>query len=220
MTIEPGDTISFLLDATGREVPNRLSDPLLGKMWKTKSSRFNAQVRLSAKHSLSIISTAILAFYLFAASLVDLLHQSSASGSPRVLSVLTVIISVFLIIISLLESTKNHQREADRMHQCALEISELYNRFQALPMERANEERVRYSGLYSEILKKFEINHKDIDYMRFQIAFAKDLKIDGFSVFALYTKYVFYWWAEYALYIVLIIAPPVLFFLYRYQLGW
>jgi hypothetical protein len=206
--------------AKAREVPDRASDPLLGKMWKTKGARFNAHRRLSNKHSLSTIAISILSFYLFAASLIDLFQHQTAGASPSIPGMLVVIISVFVLIISLLENSRNYQREADRMHQCALEISELYNRFQSLPIEQADTERMQYADLYSEILRRFEVDHKEVDFIRFQISYARDLGIRPIHLPVLYGKYFVYWGMEYIFYTSLLVAPPVVLFIYRHQVGW
>ena len=199
--------------------PNRLTDPLLGKMWKTKSARFNAHARLKSKHWLSTAATSLLAFYLVIASLVLLVYESSLpSGGSKFLSVISLVISIFLIIITLLESAKNYSGEADRMHKCALEISELYNRFQAMTLDEADAQRVALNDEYSGILKTHEINHKDIDFLRFQLSFNRDLGMGGGDLFLSILRYCLLWLTEYILYILLVIAPPVVAFIYWYRL--
>lgn len=200
--------------------PNRLTDPLLGKMWKTKSARFNAHARLKAKHWLSTTATSILSFYLVVASLIPLVYETSLpSGGSKFLSVISLVISVFLIIITLLESAKNYHGEADRMHKCALEISELYNRFQAKSLQDADASRVELNDNYSRVLKAYEINHKDIDFLRFQIFFSRDLGIRGGRFAVAVVRYVLLWLVEYGLYIAMILAPPIAAFIYRSTLG-
>lgn len=199
---------------------NRMNDVLLGKMWKTKSSRFNADLRLRRKHALSLSATTILAFYIFAVSLLPLTYTpSSSGGAEKLISIITLLISVFLIIIILLESTKNYQKEADRMLRCALEISDIYNRFQALTPEAADQKRVAFNDEYGAALQKHELNHKDIDYLQFQLRSASELGI-GWGRYATDCgKYLYFWLGEYWLYIALIIAPPLAAFVYQKHLG-
>jgi hypothetical protein len=200
--------------------PNRLSDPLLGKMWKTKSARFNAHARLTAKHWLSTSATAILSFYLVVASLVSLVYEKDMpSSGSKLLAVVTVIISVFLIIITLLESARNYKTEADRMHKCALEISELYNRFQALTSAEADSNRISINDEYSTILRSNEINHKDIDFRRFELLFYKDFNIHKAALIFAIGRYIILWISEYWLYIALILGPPIGVYIYRTAFG-
>ena len=199
---------------------NRMNDALMGKMWKTKSSRFNADLRLRRRHMLSLSATTILAFYIFAASLLPLAYTpSSVGGAEKLISVLTLLISVFLIIVILLESTKNYQKEADRMLRCALEISDIYNRFQALTPETADQKRVAFNDEYGATLQKHELNHKDIDYLQFQLRNASELGIGWGRYAADCGKYLYFWFGEYWLYIVLVIAPPLAAVMYHKQLG-
>ncbi|MBZ9907545.1 MULTISPECIES: SLATT domain-containing protein [Mesorhizobium] len=200
--------------------PGRTTDPLLGKMWKTKSARFNAHTRLKAKQSLSTTATSFLAFYLVIVALIPLLYEASLPpGGPKFLSVVSLIISIFLIIITLLESAKNYSGEADGMQKCALEISEIYNQFQALTLEEANSRRPEFSATYSDILKKHQLNHKDVDYIRFELMFHKDMQIGIFSLTLMFIRYVALIIAEYWLYFVLIIGPTVLGYCYRSEIG-
>ncbi|MES0057723.1 MULTISPECIES: SLATT domain-containing protein [unclassified Mesorhizobium] len=200
--------------------PGRTTDPLLGKMWKTKSARFNAHTRLKAKQSLSTTATSFLAFYLVIVALIPLLYEASLPpGGPKFLSVVSLIISIFLIIITLLESAKNYSGEADRMQKCALDISDIYNQFQALTLEEANSRRPEFSANYSEILKTHQLNHKDVDYIRFELMFHKDMQIGRFSLALMFIRYVALIVAEYWLYFVLILGPMVLGYCYRSELG-
>lgn len=200
--------------------PQRTTDALLGKMWKTKSARFNAHNRLKAKQSWSTTATSLLSFYLVIAALIPLVYEANLPpGGPKFLSVVSLIISIFLIIVTLLESAKNYGTEADRMHKCALEISELYNEFQALPIDRANDDRVSFTTRYSDILKSHELNHKDVDFLRFELMFADDLKLAGWSRGTKRLHYAILLVVEYGLYFALAAGPLIVGYIYRSELG-
>lgn len=190
---------------------SRTNDPLLGKMWKTKSARFNANARLSAKHSLSNYGTAILAVYIIVATIAPLEFQQLSSGdAERLISMFIIAVSMVLIVISLQENARNYQGQADRMHRCALEISTLYNRFQALTTEEADTQRVKFSETYSQILVLHDINHKQIDAVRFQLSAGPELGIRGGRYALTLIYYFFLWLGEYWLYGLLMVAPPLL----------
>jgi hypothetical protein len=189
-------------------------------MWKTKSARFNAHARLVAKHWLSTTATALLALYLVAVSLVPLAFEKNMTAETiRALAVISLITSVFLIIITLLESARNYHREADRMHKCALEIAELYNRLQAMPLEEAETKRTNLNDEYSRILRLHEINHKTIDFLQFQLSFHRDLRFGGRDLLFGYLRYGVLWIAEYWIYIVIIFVPPAAVFVFHKQIG-
>lgn len=198
----------------------RTSDELLGKMWKTKSARFNAHQRLARKHNLSTWATSILAFYIFVASLLPLFYPKlGAEGADRLLAVITIIISVFLIIVTLLENSKKYDREADRMLDCALEISELYNRFQSLPTDQVDEKRVEFNDNYSEVLKRYGLNHKEIDFLRFSLLNAAELNVGGGRYILDCLRFLICYVTEYWLYFVLVVIPPMVAYLLRGRLG-
>lgn len=190
--------------------PSRATDHLLSKMWKTKGSRFNSHARLRARHWASVLATSLLAMYLAALSLCQLTFADALTPlGSKVLSIGGVVVSIFLIIITLVENARNYLGDADRMHQSALAISELYNRFQALTIEQADAERLTFNNLYSEALKIIAVDHKDIDYKRFMIRSSADLGISGFRYASLVLDYSLRWFWEFSLYLALILIPLI-----------
>lgn len=190
--------------------PSRATDYLLSKMWKTKGSRFNAHARLRARHWASVIATSILPMYLIALSLCQLTFTEALSATEsKILSIGGVIVSIFLIIITLVENARNYLGDAEKMHQSALAISELYNRFQALTVDEANIQRLKFNNEYSDALKENPVDHKDIDYKRFMIRSAQDLGISGWRYGMLLVDYTVRLFWEFSLYISLICAPLI-----------
>jgi hypothetical protein len=89
--------------------PSRSNDHLLGKMWKTKSARYNAQARLRSKQSASIGAIALLSFYVVVASIVQLAFADAVAPlQSKLISVGTLVVSVFIIVITLLENGKSY----------------------------------------------------------------------------------------------------------------
>lgn len=199
--------------------PSRATDHLLSKMWKTKGSRFNAHARLRARHWASILATSLLSMYLAALSLCQLTFADALSPvENKILSIGGVVVSIFLIIITLVETAKNYLGDAEKMHLSALSISELYNRFQALTVDEADAQRSKFNDGYSDALKAIPVDHKDIDYKRFMIRSSQDLNITGLRYGALLLEYVLRWLWEFSLYLALILLPLlclIIFLLYR-----
>lgn len=188
--------------------PSRATDHLLAKMWKTKGARFNAHARLRGRHWASVLATSLLSMYLAALSLCQLTFSDAMTAvENKILSVGGVVVSIFLIIITLVETARNYQGDADKMHQSALAISGLYNRFQALTIDQADAERMAFNDKYSEALQAIPVDHKDIDYKRFMLRSAEDLNITGARYFMLILDYGLRWLWEYSLYIALILSP-------------
>lgn len=190
--------------------PSRATDHLLAKMWKTKGSRFNAHARLQGRYWASILATSLLSMYLAALSLCQLTFADAMTPvANKLLSIGGVVVSIFLIIITLVETARNYLGDAERMHQSALAISELYNRFQALTIDQADAQRLTFNDSYSEALKAIAVDHKDIDYKRFMIRSAADLNIAGAQYFVLILEYGTRWLWEFSLYIALVLSPLI-----------
>ena len=190
--------------------PSRATDHLLSKMWKTKGSRFNAHARLRARYWASVLATSLLAMYLVALSLCQLTFADALTvNENKVLSIGGVVVSIFLIIITLVETARNYLGDAEKMHQSALAISELYNRFQALTVDEADAQRLRFNDGYSEALKVIPVDHKDIDYKRFIIRSSRDLGITRLRYGGLVVEYGLRWFWEFSLYLALTCAPLI-----------
>lgn len=193
--------------------PSRATDDLLRKMWQTKSARFNAHMRLQRRHWLSIAATSILSCYLVGISLFQLAFESATSAANiRLLSVTNIVVSVFLIMITLLESARNYGNEGERMRENALAISKFYNEFQALTATEADTQRDKYAAAYSDLLIEAKLNHKDIDRNLFRIPNAKELNIAFPSYIILLLQTGLLMIIEYWLYFSLVLAPPALFY--------
>lgn len=190
--------------------PSRATDHLLSKMWKTKGSRFNAHARLRARHWASVLATSLLSMYLVSLSLCQLTFADAlTTNENKILSIGGVVVSIFLIIITLVETARNYLGDAEKMHQSALAISELYNRFQALTVEEADVQRLKFNNEYSDTLKTIPVDHKDIDYKRFMIRSSQDLSITGLRYAGLVLEYAFRWFCEFSLYLAVTCAPLI-----------
>lgn len=190
--------------------PSRVTDYLLAKMWKTKSARFNAYARLRTRHWASIAATSLLSLYVVASSLGQIAFDDALSATDnKLLSLVNVVVSVFVIIVTLLETARNYQGEGERMRESALRIAALYNRFQALTIDKANAERLAYNDLYSEALQAIPVDHKEIDRKRFMLRSAADLGIKRAAYAGLVVNYAWLWLREFSLYLALVLLPPV-----------
>lgn len=190
--------------------PTRANDNLLRKMWQTKSARFNGHVRLNRKHWMSIAATSMLSCYLVAISLYQLAYEKGlTAGTTKLLSVANLVVSVFLIMITLLEGARNYGKDAERMHENALAISKKYNAFQALTVDQANKQRDRFAREYSDLLIDTKLNHKDVDYNLFRIPNARELGIEGARYAGMIARTGLLLVAEYWLYFTLIFLPPI-----------
>lgn len=193
----------------------RRDDNLLSKMWRTKSAHFNASHRLERRHWWSIAATSMLSFYLLCAALYQLVFDSGiAPIAVKTLSVISIITSVLLIIITLIESAKNYAGESKQMRRSALDIAEVYNRFQALSRVERDQQRSHFAEKYSDVLKRHEVSHKDLDFLLFKYSNARDLDMSKREKCALIPHIIALTVGEYWLYAALILFPPITFWLF------
>ncbi|WP_298987295.1 SLATT domain-containing protein [uncultured Roseibium sp.] len=133
------------------------------KMHNTKGARFESSKRLLKKYRLSVWSISILSLYVICVS-VGLLIFSGAYSDwfGNVMTFLSVSMSVFIIILSLLNESNSYQLNADIMHNCAREILVLYNK---IPNDNNLNEDLfdEYRDGYQKIINSFHVNHDELD---------------------------------------------------------
>jgi len=195
------------------EAANRRADKLLHKMWRTKSCQFNARVRLERRHWLSVLATSVLSCYLAAGSIYQLAYGDSVlPANARLLTVTNLVVSIFLIMITLYEAARNYLGAAEKMHASALDIAGLYNKLQSLPRDQVEKQRCKFADEYSATLKRHNVIHSDLDYAWFKITNAGDLDLSWPYRLWLLFQIIGLGVVEYWLYATLIVVPPLAFF--------
>ena len=143
---------------------------MLDRFRLMKSTRFGAHQRLELKHAVSVFSISMLSFYVFAIGLYPVVFAGTVS--PRGNSALVfaaIVSSVFIIILSLLESGKNYQLRAYQMHACAKAINNLFRHLELEP--DADKARLAdYQGAYERIIDACQYNHTEIDFLLAEMA--------------------------------------------------
>jgi hypothetical protein len=185
---------------------------LCSRMWITKGSRYNAYRRYEWKHRLSLTSISMLTLYVFGLTLADFCHILRSTGNNNIISFISMVLSIFILILSLLENSNNYQIKAERLHNCAKEITGVYNELRML-MHSEDSYDYKFKELeeitkrYDGIIQKYGENHDKIDYELFQSENYKEFEINLIrKKFILIKSLKAYW-----LYIICILLPPMLF---------
>lgn len=144
------------------------------KIWSTKGARFEADKRLGRKFKLSNLTFSILSAYLIIASLISV-YRLNENFNANLLAYVITALSIMVLVLSQYDTSQNYQLRAKEFHNCALELSILYNKlriFKTLSESNTLEETQKFcnelSSQYQEILSKYE-NHNSIDYLTFRI---------------------------------------------------
>ncbi len=201
-----------------KDTKNKMYDPLISKMWITKGTRFTADQRLRSQYKWSSLSIAMLSIYLMALSSIDMLGISFVQKEyePYVPAAF-LFLSVFILIISMIENSKNHLLQAEKMHQCALEIQSLYHKLQLAIENKKDTYEMRLEMLknYDAVLLKYP-NHEERAFLifkatnyteenfKFGIVTYTPIKWPIAKIFLLW-----YWIQDFWLYIAFIFGPLI-----------
>ncbi len=184
---------------------------LCSRMWITKGSRYNAYRRYELKHRLSLTSISMLTLYVFWLTLADFCHIFRLTGNNNIILFISMVLSIFILILSLLENSNNYQIKAERLHNCAKEITGVYNELRMLIHSEDSYDN-KFKGLeeitkrYDGIIQKYGENHDKIDYELFRAENYKEFEINIIKKqFILINSFKSYW-----LYIICIVVPPML----------
>jgi len=184
-------------------------DQLLAAMRTVKAARFNAAERLERKHALSLFSMSMVSLYFVGLSVWQAIYASTIDESAnRLITLVSIMSSIFSLVLALIESMNDYRMKAHHMHGCALAVNDLYHELKLMqPNDPALLQtfRQRYNGA----VRRCPYNHARIDYLM--------AKAEGSTA-----SWSDWGWAQlryaidvYALYGVALIAPPLVLIFFR-----
>ena len=191
---------------------------LKSRLWKTRGSRFNAYRRLKRRQQVSIFSISVLSVYGISIPVIQaVLDTTSCPKTNDLYTVISLTLSVFILVLSLLEGANNYAGKSEKMHTNAVKISSLYSELEVLMIRDQNpssliEKVVDIQRRYSEIIEECPENHEPEDYLEFQIQHRNDFRLSLLrcSWVKIRSFFVNYW--LYSLFVIVI--PPFIFILY------
>jgi hypothetical protein len=149
----------------------------LRTMWITKGSRFTAHRRLKMAQLASTFIQVMLSILVIFATMLPLVYKDKVPGTDQAfISISTMVLSVFIVTLSVLESSKEFSVRAERMLRSGQKISELYNELQgsfrkhqanAGTIEQHFNSIAEVTKKYEQVISDFSENHDDIDYLYF-----------------------------------------------------
>jgi hypothetical protein len=190
---------------------------LKDRMWVTKGSRFNAARRFNNRSQFSITSISILSVYGIAIPIIQSIPNVSKCAHVNSLyTAISTILSVFTLVLSLLDSAKNYPVKADRIYNSAVKIGVLEKQLEYLICCEADDDVLRaktqvLSTEYDGIIVECPENHDPEDYALFRAQHSEHFKIGRLSrrliKLKLFVK-------DYWIYIFVLGLPPIIAFLY------
>lgn len=149
----------------------RLSD----KIWLTRNARFNAAKRMKRNHISSTASVALLSASVIAVNLLAFVDGIS-NDEKTLITIVSVILSTFVLVMSLLIALLRYEWRENNYHQCGLELENLNQRIDIYcegldsngetkdRVKGTNEDNKKFQKDYADILKKYNLNHLMFDY--------------------------------------------------------
>lgn len=177
-------------------------------VYKTMTARFTAYRRMKRNRDASKVAESFFSASIIAISLIALLkHEKSISD---LISIVTIILSTFLLVMSLLFSALGYEKRMDNYHDCGNELDKLYRDIKLILSygERVSSDEMMvktedFQAKYFGILNKYNLNHTSFDY-KYTAVMLNEKK---YSVAWFVMKFRYYVWDMYFLYWVIALLP-------------
>jgi SMODS and SLOG-associating 2TM effector domain family 5 len=183
-------------------------DGLRRRMGMAAKARFAAHKRLEAKGVATNAGLQLASFMTIAIGVLVLQFSASEALKPYngVLNYMSLIASVFVQIMALVETMKDYPEKARQMHVCAVAISSLQQRFEIDP--RTDWQTLEgYRAAYEAVIKDANLNHDAIDYRRAQLEPDKIRPRSRQERFAIARWRLAYLWNVYGLTVTILVSP-------------
>ena len=181
-------------------------DSIGNTIYKTMSARFTASRRMKRSRDASKVCEAMFSASIIAISLIAL--QIQTIDFANMISAFTIILSTFLLVLSLLFSSLNYDKRMENYHACGNELNRLYRLIKhdvsVLSKEEQEKKEIDYINKYEEILSKYNLNQTFFDY---QYAMLGSTEIHPLKWLWFQCRY--YIFDVYLLYWIIAIAPTV-----------
>lgn len=171
-------------------------------------ARFTAFRRVKRNRDASKVAETLFSASIIGISLIALMSNNLEVSKN--ISVLTIILSTFLLSLSLLLSGLSYDKRMDNYHACGNELNRLYRNMhhdvKTLTEEEQKRKESDYIDQYFNILNKYNQNHTSFDY-----EYAMSLFSDGTMgiVSRLWLKLRYYILDMYLVYWLIAIVPVV-----------
>lgn len=194
---------------------NELSD----KIWRTTIARFTASRRMHRSHVASTLSVAFLSATVIGINVLVFLPSFENEG--KLITVATIILSLFALVMSLLVALMRYEAKETNYHECGMELRALNKRIDIFIEDNFDTEgnlkegktiskeiNEEFQCAYDNILRKYNLNHTEFDYQYAQLGYLQDFPKSGSEIMKL--KFRWHIWNVYLLYYLIAFVPFIL----------
>lgn len=182
-------------------------EKLSDKIWKTKKARFAAAKRMERYYYFSNVSMALTSVSIVGVNLLPFLD--GCANKSNLITILTIIFSVYVLVISLLSTQARFDKKAENYHACGCELTEYNNRLQLYIEENKTlniQDKEELISKYDLIIKQYNLNHSSMDYYRGLIEGGE--KIERITLMKNYLQWYFFNWGT--VFILIAILIPII----------
>lgn len=141
------------------------AEQLLHAMHTVKSARFTAAERLERKHLISVFALSMVSLYFVGLSIWQVVYGAGLSeGANRLVTLVSIMSSIFTLVLALIDSMNDYKMKAYHMHACALSVNDLFQELRSL--QTGDIAIVQdFRRRYTEVVRSCPFNHARIDYL-------------------------------------------------------
>lgn len=151
--------------AAAGAVDRRPAEQLLAAMRTVKAARFNAAERLERKNAVSLFALSMVSLYFVGLSVWQAIYAPVLNDpANRLITLVSIMSSVFTLVLALIESMNDYKMKAHHMHACALAVNDLYHEFKLMRAPDAGLIQ-EFRRRYNEAVRSCPYNHARIDYL-------------------------------------------------------
>lgn len=194
-------------------------------IWTTIGSRFNASRRLNNKYKFSAISISILSVFGIGTPIIqNFIDSAQCAKINELYTLVSILLSIFILVLSLLEGSQNYQVKADKLHSNAVDISTVLKEISFLTdyeLKRCDSKGKQndiikqiknYNKEYDDLIQRCSENHDPDDFLLFQAQNYQEFKKQWlWSKRILIWLRIKYYWLYFAL---TIIIATIIVYLY------
>lgn len=176
---------------------NKLAD----RIYKTRDARFNAAKRMARSGKASKACEALLSASIIGISLIAM--QMDDVHTVQLISGMTIVLSTFVLVFSLLLGYLAYDRRYENYHRCGQELARIYHELDNLCCENLTEEECHralddFTNRYEDIVKNYNLNHIEIDYQyglstNSHVSMSRFCKTVKWLRFNILDVYILYW---------------------------
>lgn len=143
---------------------------LSDKIWATKGARFEASKRMRRNRIASNAAMYLLSASIIAINLLAFLPKFQSNNDfITCLTLFTVVLSIFCLVITAIINSLNYSNREEQHHKCGLELDRLNSQIKLFieKNEQANDEEhcKNFIEEYNRILSNYQLNHTHFDWL-------------------------------------------------------